>query len=141
MQPADRIGQRSLDGPGRNIFFLKAIAQFEDPRRMIDGLIPPPVVYLSNYPIARRHVHSVAFAAFERLKGGHRTVGEFFTAPTDTDSAASEAFIEWLRTKPQFLGEALGRILPIDVAQHIGSESWAWVEALVKASDDEPTQG
>ena len=41
---------------------------WEDPARLMSGLVRPPVVYLKNHVIAQRHFNAVAFAHFLRQK-------------------------------------------------------------------------
>ncbi len=120
---------------------------FADPKRMINGIIDPPMIMLDNEPIVRRHVHSVAFAAFERhvvgLNGDaahHRNVEQFFNADLG-EAPADQAFIDWLETRPGPVGEALERIVPPAVSDAIGVSSFAWVRALVDPSEDEPSFG
>jgi ATP-dependent helicase YprA (DUF1998 family) len=119
--------------------------QFADPRRMISGLIDPPSIILDNEPIVRRHVHAVAFAAYERelVDGGHaphHQVEDFFLGDDGADPA-DEAFIAWLRTQPAELKNALARMVPAAVATEVGVESFDWADALVDPSDEEPSFG
>jgi ATP-dependent helicase YprA (DUF1998 family) len=116
------------------------LSYFEDPKAMIDGVIAPPRIVNDNATIARRHVHSVAFASFVRDVEPHNTVGSFFDAVPPT-APAVDRFIAWLRARPAHLGEALVRIVPAQAAAGIGLSSWSWVEALVTEDDEDPTRG
>lgn len=116
------------------------LAYFADPRRMIDGVIAPPRIRVDNPTIVRRHVHAVAFAAFEREVTEHRNVGEFFES-VEGAPPASEAFVEWLHAKPMGVGDAVVRVVPPETAETLGLTSWDWVEALVEQSDEDPTRG
>lgn len=113
---------------------------FAVPREMIEGTISPPAIQLDNLPIARRHAHSVAFAAFERAAGEHVTVAEFFL-DDDGGPPASDAFVEWLRGKPREVGDALERLVPSSLQDRLGVASWRWVEELATESTSEPTHG
>lgn len=111
---------------------------FREPQRLIDGRVEVPIVSLQNSQIVRRHIHAVAFAAFERRtvdQGGepHNDVASFFR-PGDDQPPAVDDFVEWLRTQPDELGLAVARITPEEMASEIGLESWAWVEHLVADS-------
>lgn len=114
---------------------------FADPRRMIDGRIAPPRIVLDNAAIVRRHVHSVAFAAFERITGGHRTVQDMFVVADDAGQSPATKFEKWLRTHPEAVKLALQRIVPTEVARDLEVESWGWVEALFNVRHSDPTFG
>ena len=56
---------------------------FRHAERLVDGVVSPPIVSIENPQIARRHVHAIALAAYERHivdRGGdpHVTVEQFF---------------------------------------------------------------
>lgn len=117
------------------------LSYFTKPLAMIDGIIAPPHVQIDNPTIVRRHVHSVAFAAFEREVAEHRTVGAFFDPPSGEQAAVDE-FVAWLRTHPQTLLAALERIVPTEAGQQVGVRKWAWVDALVDADNaEDPSRG
>jgi ATP-dependent helicase YprA (DUF1998 family) len=116
------------------------LAYFADPRRMIDGVIAPPRIRVDNPTIVRRHVHAVAFAAFEREVTEHRNVGEFFES-AEGAPPASDAFVEWLHAKPVGVGEAVVRVVPPETAESLGLDTWDWVDALVEQSEEDPTRG
>ena len=135
------------------------LAHFQDPLGLIAGDIDPPILSLANSLIVRRHVHAAAFAQFHRewdLHGGRelRDVHHFFGPPDpetpmpggfaawlrgfadDVDGGlegrvAVDLFADWLRSKPDGLGEAIGRIVPEATASDIGVENWEWVDALI----------
>ena len=114
---------------------------FRNPVDLVEGRLSVPIVSLHNPWIVRRHVHAVAFAAFERAQvanGGewHKTVGSFFMAPEPEESVAPvQRFVEWLRTHPVKLGAAISRIVPSEVSSTIGTNDWSWVDALAEFSD------
>ena len=106
----------------------------------MEGRLGVPIVSLLNPWIVRRHVHAVAFAEFERMhvdEGGewHRTVDSFFMANEEAQIAPVRRFVEWLRTHPAELGDAIERIVPRGVTSTIGADDWDWVEALAELSD------
>ena len=113
---------------------------FRNPVDLVEGRLGVPIVSLLNPSIVRRHVHAVAFAEFERTQvaeGGewHRTVDSFFTAPNAEEGAPVRRFVEWLRTHPIELGDAIKRIVPRRVSATIGVDDWNWVKALADFSD------
>lgn len=141
VQRAGRAGRRT-DTAALAVTFAQRrshdLTFFTDPLPLIDGVIAPPTIMIENPAIARRHVHSVAFSAHQRAMGPHETVEEFFG---DSEAAGVDGFVEWLRIHPAELGEALGRLVPQDVADSIGLGDWSWVDALAEESDDEPSHG
>ena len=116
------------------------LAYFADPKLMIEGVIQPPRVRVDNPTIVRRHTHAVAFSAFEREIGEHPDVGSFFVGLAE-EPAADDRFVAWLKTKPESLGAAIRRIVPPQTVDVLGLDDWAWVEALVEESEEDPTRG
>ena len=105
---------------------------FDRPGRMIGGTVEPPLVTVDNPAIVRRHIHAMAFAAFQRheVERGFEQatkVGEFF----ETKGAAStkDRFMAWLRTGPVELMEAVDRVLP-PLSRDELARNDGWVEAL-----------
>lgn len=118
---------------------------FNRPDRMVNGVVDPPVIHLENEAIVRRHLHSVAFAAFERswVDAGneqHGTVEAFFEKDAD-GCVGVEALEGWLRDRPAGLGSALRRVVPAELQGQLGLTEWAWVDALTRPSEEEPTHG
>lgn len=149
VQRAGRAGRRT-DSAALVVTFAQRrshdLSHFDTPRAMVDGAIAPPVILLDNPSLVRRHVHSVAFAAFERRcvddgTGAHRSVEDFFSAGEPEEPPADERFVTWLRSRPHDVVEALARLLPTETAATLGVADWEWVDALTESSDDEPTFG
>lgn len=142
IQRAGRAGRRT-ESPALIVTYALRrshdMAFFADPLAMIGGTISPPHIILDNAQIVRRHVHSVAFAAFERASREHRTVEEFFV--DEGNGSADTEMIRWLRTRPRSLGDALIRICPSSVRQELDLTGWGWVDALAETSEREPTFG
>lgn len=142
VQRAGRAGRRT-DAAALVVTFAQRRSHdftfFANPRRMIDGRVAPPRILLDNAAIVRRHVHSVAFAQFQREREGHRTVGQFFL-PGDGASPC-DAFGTWLESHPASLQAALMRILPAGTQAELGVAAWDWVSALLRSDDREPTNG
>ena len=107
---------------------------FREPQRLIDGHVEVPIVSLRNSQIVRRHIHAVAFAAFERRvatagREPHKDVASFFR-PANDQPAAVDEFVDWLRTSPEELGRAVARIAPEAVTSELGIQTWDWVNHL-----------
>jgi ATP-dependent helicase YprA (DUF1998 family) len=144
VQRAGRAGRRTTSAALVVTFAQRRnhdLAFFAHPLRMVEGVIRPPRIVVDNPTIVRRHVHSVAFAAFEREVEEHRDVGAFFQPPEGNEDAADSRFMDWLRAHPASLGEAVRRVVPRATATSVGVESWDWVEALVEESEEDPTRG
>ena len=106
---------------------------FREWRRLIGGTVTPPITKVDNPRIARRHLHAMALALWERQeklqgRGPHKSVEDFFFPE---GNAAFEKFVEWLRSCPHALGEAIQRVTPSGAANDLGIASWQWVEHLV----------
>ena len=115
---------------------------FKDPQRLIEGIVEVPIVSLRNPQIVRRHLHAVAFAAFERrhAEAGHephKDVASFFLSRGDQPATVDE-FVNWLRSRPEELGQAIARIAPKAVAPELGLDTWKWVDHLT--ADNAETQ-
>lgn len=113
---------------------------FNNPVAMIDGHVKAPIISLDNPQISRRHVHAIAFAAYERkhvMEGGewHRYVETFFMPTNEDETSPVDTFIEWLRSRPSDLQESLLRTVPEHLHSKLGLEDWSWVDALLKEDD------
>lgn len=143
VQRAGRAGRRT-DAAALVVTFAQRrshdLTFFDRPQAMVDGTIPPPRIVLENAPIARRHLHSLAFAAFQREVGDHRTVEDFFLDVSE-GRTRHDQFLAWLRGRPDTVGDAARRVVPAELSGPLGLDGWQWVEALEKASEDDPTQG
>lgn len=112
-------------------------AFFDHPDRMVDGVIDPPIVVADNDAIVRRHIHSVAWAQFERERvdrGGEpvRTLLELI----GDDKSVADQLIEWLSNRPSSLREACERIVPENVRDTVGIANWEWVQRLLEPDED-----
>ena len=144
VQRAGRAGRRTGSAALSVTFAQRRshdLHYFRNPADLVEGRLGVPIVSLLNPRIVRRHVHAVAFAEFERAQvaeGGewHRTVDSFFVAPEAEGGAPVRRFVEWLRTHPIELGEAIGRIVPTRASASIGANDWSWVDALAEFSDE-----
>ncbi len=133
LQRAGRAGRRTASAALAVTFAQRRnhdAFYYAEPERLIDGFISPPRLYMANTSIVRRHMHSMAFAAFEREGREHTTVESFFVA-SETQGTPYSAFVSWLRGRPDRLGDALSRVSPIQVAAEVGLADWSWVDALV----------
>ena len=123
---------------------------FANPSAMVDGTVSTPIISLENPQIVRRHLHAIAFAAFEKRvvsDGGtwHKEVGQFFEIPDGDTTSPVDEFISWLQSHPGDLGEAIRRVTPRGegdrIAKILGIDDWTWVDALIAQSDHEENFG
>ena len=143
VQRAGRAGRRAGSAALSVTFAQRRshdLHYFRNPADLVEGSLGVPIVSLLNPWIVRRHVHAVAFAEFERThvdEGGewHRTVDSFFMANEEAEIAPVRRFVEWLRTHPVELGDAIERIVPRGVSSTIGTDDRDWVEAPAELSD------
>ena len=145
VQRAGRAGRRGSSTPLVVTFAQRRshdLHHFKDPMRLIRGHVDVPILSLQNPLIARRHIHAVAFAAYERKHvsaGGsaHKYVSSFFRAAPGQSTAPVHDFIAWLRSHPKDLGDAIQRITPAELAHTLGTKTWDWVTALTNENSDD----
>jgi hypothetical protein len=94
---------------------------------------------LSNEKIIRRHLHSVAFAAFLRWARNvkdvtYTNVGQFF-APNDREPGPA-LLSAYLAQRPAAVEAALDRVIPPDddLRRELSLAGWGWTEQLTNAS-------
>lgn len=145
IQRAGRAGRRS-DSVAMVVTFAQRrqhdLTFYAEPERMIAGKIRPPVVPLKNEKIIRRHLHSVAFAAFLRwVKDTHKheysKTGEFFS-PDDPASNGVDLFKIYLAAHPSDVQAALTRITPTDDPELPGRlhlQDWGWLTYLIDSDE------
>jgi ATP-dependent helicase YprA (DUF1998 family) len=149
VQRAGRAGRRSGSTALVVTFAQRRnhdLQYFDNPRKLIDGVVASPIISLENPLIVRRHLHAVAFAAYERLwvdQGGdpHRDVASFFLKGGGDDEASIDHFVAWLRERPEELGSALLRVTPKSLIQELGVNDWSWVDALVEENEQRENHG
>lgn len=112
-----------------------------DPRQMVAGRIIPPSVTIDNLKIVRRHLHSVALAAFFRDSAARGPltfpvrVSSFFRPEDDEGSRGPSLLRAYLDSRPAIVGDALARIVPETIKSDLGVDDWSWVDRLVGSGD------
>jgi ATP-dependent helicase YprA (DUF1998 family) len=112
------------------------LAMYQDPVSMIAGRMRIPWVPVDNARIARRHMHSVALAAYFRNCDKHQNqtwskAGEFFSPPADGQDSPASRVAKFLSPVPNYVVEALRAALPEEVQEVNGVHNGAWVANLV----------
>ncbi len=142
IQRAGRAGRR-IGTPALAVTFANRAPHdlyfYQRPLEMINGHLMPPLIRVSNIHIVRRHAHAVAYAAFSsywvkkyQSRSWPKNVEEFFCISEGETLSVKEEFAAWLKERPNFVGEALNRIIPEDLQgpEALGLADWNWVEAL-----------
>ncbi|OHV62900.1 DEAD/DEAH box helicase [Pseudofrankia sp. BMG5.36] len=117
------------------------LTQFARPERMIAGQMRAPFVPLENPRIDRRHVHSVALAAFwrdqfEQYGTVWRKAGEFFK-PDVNGSVPATRVAPFLRPVPEGVSESLTKVIPSPAEREdLGITDGSWIEKLETSLTD-----
>ncbi|WP_422936260.1 DEAD/DEAH box helicase [Sinomonas sp. P47F7] len=118
VQRAGRAGRRA-DNAALVLTYAQRrshdLSAFARPERFISGAIRTPIVPIENERIARRHIHSVALAAFLREEASagavYRTIDDFFGgAPAATP--ASLRFANWVAEPIPTVAASIEAMLP-----------------------------
>jgi superfamily II DNA/RNA helicase len=137
-QRAGRAGRR-CDGAAYAVTYSRAIPHdqfyYHNPRDIVRGRVPVPVINLSNRRLTQRHVNSFLLGTYLiDLKNPKfsETVADFFLTPTATESAAAKfaAYVESNRTN---LKEGILKILPSDSElspEDVLEQSWRQMEMV-----------
>lgn len=116
------------------------LTHYARPKRLVAGHIHPPMVWVVNEKIVRRHVHSVLFAAFFRWAHQERgrdmrSVGPFF-APKDHEVSGPALLQEYVESRPPKVKHALQRIVPDDMQEALDIANWGWLSYLCNENED-----
>lgn len=142
VQRAGRAGRRT-DAVAYALTYAQRrshdLTHYRDPKRMVAGKITPPIAVFSNEKIIRRHLHSVAFAAFLRwaklnFDVDYTNLGDFF----NTQPGGPERFRQFLEEHPADLAQALERIIPADaeLRQMLRLVDWGWIAKPAESQQD-----
>jgi ATP-dependent helicase YprA (DUF1998 family) len=116
------------------------LTHYARPKQLVAGHIHPPVVWVANEKIVRRHIHSVLFAAlfrwaYQERGRDMRSVGAFF-APED-DKISGPALLQYyVESRPPKVKHALQRIVPEDMQETLDIASWGWLSYLRNEDED-----
>jgi hypothetical protein len=103
------------------------------PEDMLRGSIKPPHFNINNERIVLRHIYAAALAAFWRDHGTYLDrVKDFFFNPEGSGVNRLRAYLE---ARPESLKRSLQRIVPDEIRERLGVESWAWVNKLLAPVD------
>lgn len=131
-QRAGRAG-RSINAAAFALTFAKLsshdLSFFRDPKKMINGIILPPLFKVDNEKIVRRHVYAVALSMFF---AENEDLYNYNNADKFINEKGYEKFIEWIRTNPDRLKKMLEVSIPnIDnLHKRIGIDNFEWVDSF-----------
>lgn len=136
VQRAGRAGRR-LNSAALAITFAQRrshdLYYFNSPDELVNGKVRAPQLSNDNIRIQRRHLHSVALAAFARKVTSEgrewpNYVGDFFTSE---NACLADEFRVWLESRPAELDLALSRLFSNSVLdEELGVSDWSWVGLL-----------
>ncbi|MBX6387881.1 MAG: DEAD/DEAH box helicase [Frankia sp.] len=138
VQRAGRAGRRT-DSAALVLTYAQRrshdLARFAEPENMIAGRVRAPLVPLGNPRIDRRHIHSVALAAFFRYQfdtfgAVWRKAGEFLSPGADGVVPAT-LVAPFLRPVPAAVADSLAAVIPSrDERDELGITDGTWVDEL-----------
>ena len=146
VQRAGRAGRR-LNSAALAITFAQRrshdLYYFNSPDELVNGRVRAPQISTDNVRIQRRHLHSVALAAFARHVSSTgrewpKYVGEFFVTKLSggPDVTLADEFRKWLESRPSDLDSALRRLFPDPaIDSELGISDWSWVALLYEFDD------
>ncbi len=138
VQRAGRAGRRA-DAAAFALTFAQRrshdLAHYRDPKKIVAGRVPTPVVAVRNPKIVRRHMHSTLIAAFLRwcvdehnrfLERRDMRVGPFFV-PEGGLISGSELLRQYLAQQPDDVRQALIRFVPSHIQAEFSVADWGWL--------------
>ena len=134
IQRAGRAGRRT-DSTAFTLTFAQRrphdLTYYQDPTRLVSGRVPTPHVKIQNEKIVRRHVHSVALAAFFRTHPDtFGNLGTFFEATEGQDSGP-RLFASFLALRPEAVQAAVRMVVPESLHKVLGVDDWSWADSLL----------
>jgi rubrerythrin len=137
IQRAGRAGRRS-DSAAYALTFCRLsnhdLTFFNQPERMINGLISPPVFKVDNEKIVRRHVYAALFAAFWRHHPSIEKISEFM------EDEIYEDYLSFLKhidsSTWEYIQSFIPESLPPEILNRYVEELYEGEEILVKVRAD-----
>lgn len=102
---------------------------FKDPLKLVQGRIKPPVFYMENEKIARRHVHAMVLSMYFREHPERfRQVQDFFFA---SEEPVCKEIDRYISTNLEQITEAIRKVVPEQSHASLGINSGSWKEHLI----------
>jgi ATP-dependent helicase YprA (DUF1998 family) len=139
VQRAGRAGRRTDSAALVATFAQRRahdLARYQNPISMISGKIRAPQVPLDNERIDRRHIHSIALAAYFRhakvtVDVEWRDAGSFFLASDGSTDSAALRLRDFLTPVPETVSASLRQVLSVEMQRTIGVVDGSWVDTLM----------
>ncbi|MGI6704330.1 MAG: DEAD/DEAH box helicase [Clostridia bacterium] len=136
VQRAGRAGRR-IDSTAYVLTFCRRrshdIAHYQEPWRMVEGIIKPPYFKIANRKIVARHLYAVALSYFWRQNDQYFGSADRFFFQNDVPGPKS--FAKFLNDKPQALKDSLKRIIPADLHDDLELDNWGWIASLYHGNE------
>ncbi|AUW94355.1 hypothetical protein BXT84_10735 [Sulfobacillus thermotolerans] len=108
------------------------IAQFNNPKRYVDGRVSPPRIILNNEKIARRHLHAVVTSwYFHHHPESFGSMKEFLSGANEQWEYHLQQLRQELHPVPSELKRSIERVIPPDLHEVMEIETDGWVDKLV----------
>ena len=103
------------------------LSYYNDPIKMINGVIKAPYIELNNAEIVRRHIHSLVFSYASELGYDLKEAGDFVEG-----DLSPEMLYQILQLKPPALMHSIRNVVPVAIHEELGvNDSWSFVVNLV----------
>ncbi|GAA3571360.1 DEAD/DEAH box helicase [Microlunatus spumicola] len=117
------------------------LTRYANPETVLAGVMRPPYIPLENERLDRRHVHSIALAAFFRwyFEATGRissSAGDFFLSQTVDEAPPVDLVPTFLQPVPTRVRESLQRVVPEVVQEELDLAGDGWVRKLVHLLDE-----
>ena len=140
VQRAGRAGRRAASAAFVTTYARRQshdLAKYAKPESMIAGEMRIPWIPVENERIARRHMHSVALAAYFRYRADEDQLtwsyaGEFFSSRTGGIPAPADGVAAFLTPVPDEIAAALRIIIPDSLHDELGIEDGTWSSELLE---------
>lgn len=138
LQRAGRAGRRA-DSVALVVTYAQRrshdLYHFREPEKMVGGKMRPPSVEIRNLKLVIRHVYAMAFALLFRrhhqAQGGLLPKVSHFFEKGDGAHTGPELMAMFLASRPAELLAAVRRVVPAELHEELGVESWGWLDELL----------
>lgn len=131
-QRAGRAG-RSINAAAFALTFAKLsshdLSFFKEPKKMISGIILPPLFKVDNEKIVRRHIYAIALSMFF---AEHEDLYNHNNAEKFINQKGYELFIVWIQSHLDRLKTILKKSIPDidDLHSRMGIDNFKWVDGF-----------
>lgn len=141
IQRAGRAGRRT-ESTAFSLTYAKRrshdLTYYQDPGRIIGGMIKAPYIELNNEKIVLRHMFSVVFSwFFRKYPSYYGSVDDFLQISNESGTSALEVLREVLNERPEDLLKSLEYVIPKSksLEAFVDLDNWKWVNYLLKEGE------